>query len=267
MILTVAFGKGGSCKTTTALALATYARTQGKRVLCVDIDPQANYSFALGGDSAAPGMFAVLTGKTQAAKVIQHTPQADLISAARDVADAEIFISKKRTADADFILREALAPLRSRYDLIVIDTQPDLNTLLVNALCASDSVLLPMKANSFSIMGLYQIQETITDANMRRRQRGYAPLNIAGILLTQYKPKQALASALRGSIDVGAKAEIELLTKDLCEKGMAVIFISSELEEVVRDCGRVVVLRDRRKIGELSGEQVSLPNIMKMIAE
>ena len=48
---------------------------------------------------------------------------------------------------------------------------------------------------------------------------------------------------------------------------MAVIFISSELEEVVRDCGRVVVLRDRRKIGELSGEQVSLPNIMKMIAE
>ena len=68
-------------------------------------------------------------------------------------------------------------------------------------------------------------------------------------------------------IDVGAKAEIEALTKELCEKGMAVIFISSELEEVVRDCGRVVVLRDRRKIGELSGEQVSLPNIMRMIAE
>ena len=68
-------------------------------------------------------------------------------------------------------------------------------------------------------------------------------------------------------IDVGAKAEIEALTKELCEKGMAVIFISSELEEVVRDCDRVVVLRDRRKIGELSGENVSLPNIMKMIAE
>lgn len=67
-------------------------------------------------------------------------------------------------------------------------------------------------------------------------------------------------------IDVGAKAEIESLTQDLCAEGMAVIFISSELEEVVRDCDRVMVLRDHKKVGELTGEEVSLKGIMKMIA-
>ena len=67
-------------------------------------------------------------------------------------------------------------------------------------------------------------------------------------------------------IDVGAKAEIEALTQQLCGEGMAVIFISSELEEVVRDCDRVIVLRDRKKVGEVAGEDISLKNVMKLIA-
>ncbi|HCE45165.1 MAG TPA: sugar ABC transporter ATP-binding protein [Lentisphaeria bacterium] len=68
-------------------------------------------------------------------------------------------------------------------------------------------------------------------------------------------------------IDVGAKAEIEKVMDELCEKGMALLFISSEMEEVSRNCDRVMVLRDRRKIGEISGEDISLQAIMKMIAE
>lgn len=68
-------------------------------------------------------------------------------------------------------------------------------------------------------------------------------------------------------IDVGAKAEIERLMADLCAKGMAILFISSELEEVVRDSDRVVVLRDRRKVGELSGEEIGEENVMQLIAE
>lgn len=79
-------------------------------------------------------------------------------------------------------------------------------------------------------------------------------------------PKVLILDEPTRGIDVGAKAEIEALTQDLCAEGMAVIFISSELEEVVRDCDRVVVLRDRKKVGELEGDNVSLKNIMGMIA-
>ena len=79
-------------------------------------------------------------------------------------------------------------------------------------------------------------------------------------------PKLLILDEPTRGIDVGAKAEIEALTQQLCGEGMAVIFISSELEEVVRDCDRVIVLRDRKKVGEVAGEDISLKNVMKLIA-
>lgn len=194
MILTVAFGKGGTGKTSTAAALVNYARMKGKSVLSVDADPQANFTFALNGNAAAPGLFDVLTDKAQAADVIQQTPQTHLIAAGLNLAAAEQAIANK--PGRDFILKGALQDIRGRYDLIVIDTQPDLNSLLINALSVSDSVLLPMQANSFSIMGLYQMRETISQV-----QRYCNPaLTIAGIVLTKYKPRQTLANDLRESI-------------------------------------------------------------------
>ena len=194
MIITVAFGKGGTGKTSTAAALAAYARTQGRRVLCVDCDPQANFTYCLGGNPAAPGLFSVLTGQTQSANVIQQTPQADLIAAGRELSAAEMTLVNM--PGRDFVLKQALDPLRAKYDTIVLDTQPALNMLLYNALTASDSVILPMQANSFAIMGLYQMQMTID----RIQQTTNPALTVAGILLTRYKPRQTLASDLRASI-------------------------------------------------------------------
>ena len=82
------------------------------------------------------------------------------------------------------------------YDLIVIDTQPDLNSLLINALTASDTVLLPMQANSFSVMGLYQMRETIGQV-----QKYCNPsLTVAGIVLTRYKARQTLAKDMRETV-------------------------------------------------------------------
>jgi chromosome partitioning protein len=182
----------------------------------VDCDPQANYTYALGGEPAAPGLFAILTGQAQAAQVIQRTQQADIISAGRDLSAAELYILNR--PGRDFILREALAPLRPRYDLIVIDTQPDLNTLLVNALSASDSVILPMQANSFAIMGLYQIQITIDQV----KQLCNPALTVAGILLTRYKPRQTLASDLRASIEQQAQAMGTKVFNTYIREGVAV---------------------------------------------
>jgi chromosome partitioning protein len=194
MIVTVAFGKGGTGKTTTAAALVNYARMKGKSVLAIDCDPQANFTYALGGDATKPGLFSVLTNQTPVTDVTQETPQTFLVSAGLNLAAAEQAIANK--PGRDFILRDALKDVRDRYDLIVIDTQPDLNCLLINALSVSDTVILPMQANSFSIMGLYQMQETISQV-----QRYCNPeLTIAGIVLTKFKSRQTLANDLRESI-------------------------------------------------------------------
>lgn len=194
MVLTVAFGKGGTGKTSTAAALVNYARMKGKTVLSIDADPQANFTFALRGNPAAPGLFDVLTDRMHVTDVIQQTPQTYLVAAGLNLAAAEQAIANK--PGRDFILKAALQEIRAQYDLIVIDTQPDLNSLLINALSVSDSVLLPMQANSFSIMGLYQMRETITQV-----QRYCNPeLTVAGIVLTKYKPRQTLAADMRDNI-------------------------------------------------------------------
>lgn len=190
MILSVAFGKGGTGKTSTTCALANLARMNGLKTLVIDCDTQGNSTFALGGDLTAAGLYSILTGKAHAADVIQHTQQADIVSAGLDMAEAD---SKLKNLA---ILKDAIQPLRRQYDLILLDCPPGLSRMTKAALAASDSVLLPMLADSFSVMGLYLMQQAIEDA------RAISPeLQIAGILLIQYKPKQTLASDLRSGID------------------------------------------------------------------
>lgn len=199
MILTVAMGKGGSGKTTTAWALAAAARRDGKRVLCVDLDPQANLTACMGGNPAAPGLFSVLTEKARAAAVIQHTAQGDLIAAGLNLAAAEQIIQNR--PGRDFILKTALQPVIKDYNLLILDTPPSLSTLLVNALAASDSVLLTTQARSFSIMGLYQIAETIAQV-----QKYCNPaLSVLGILYTQHTPNRALARDLTEDVEAQAQ--------------------------------------------------------------
>lgn len=204
MILTIAFGKGGTGKTSTAQALTNWERMHGKSVLCIDCDPQSNFTYCLGGDPSGRGLYDILTGSATAESVIQHTAQADVIAAGLILAAAEQAIMNR--PGRDFILREALKPIKDKYDFIVLDTQPDLNCLLINALSVSDAVLLPMQANSFAIMGLYQMRDTITQV-----QKYCNPdLKVSGIVLTKYKPRQTLAADLRESIvkqaqDMGTK--------------------------------------------------------------
>lgn len=195
MIITVALGKGGTGKTSTALALVGYARKEGRRVLAVDCDPQANFTYALGADPAAPGLYSVLTGRASCLDVLQRTDQADVVPAGLDLAAIDSAIMSK--PGRDFLLREALKPIRDSYDLVVIDTQPDLNVMLINALSTSDGVLLPVEADAFAMMGLYQIQATIQQV----QQLCNPDLDVLGIVLTKYKPRQVLAADMREAIE------------------------------------------------------------------
>ena len=107
MVITIAFGKGGSCKTTTAAALVNYAKSKGKTVLAIDCDPQGNFTFALNGDATAPGLHSVLIDGMAAADAVQTTEQADLIAAGLDLAAAETAIANR--PGRDFILTDYFA--------------------------------------------------------------------------------------------------------------------------------------------------------------
>lgn len=195
MIITVAFGKGGTGKTSTALALTQYAAKQGHTVLAVDCDPQANYTYCLGGDPAAPGLYEVLAGQAAPADVLQHLEGVELLGAGLELSGADAILENR-----PFVLQGIIDQLQDSYDLVVIDSQPSLCPLQFNALCASDGVILPMEADALAMMGLYQMDATLAQVAEVCEAAGLEAPDLMGVLLTRYKPMQILARSLREQI-------------------------------------------------------------------
>lgn len=188
-IITAAVIKGGTGKTTTCAALAQAGAAAGKKVLAVDLDPQANLTFALAADQNRPGSYQLLNG-TPAAELILDTPQRiDVIAASPDLA-----AEKTRPASAKR-LQAALQPIRGSYDLIVIDTPPTLGELQFNALQAATGLIIPLEADTFSLQGLYQITDIA-----QRMTRSNPELKILGVVLTRYNGRPKLNRYLRETI-------------------------------------------------------------------
>ena len=194
-IISVANQKGGTAKTSTAHALVTGAAYKRKRSLAIDFDPQGNLSFIMGADVNRAGAYELMKQKAQAERIIQHTSQGDIIPASLNLAAADIEFSGK--PGRDFFLQAALEPLQDAYDVAVIDTPPTLGTLLVNALTASDEVIIPMNADILSLQGLYQLAETI-DQVKSFCNKG---LKVTGILLTRYSGRTVLARDIKETIE------------------------------------------------------------------
>lgn len=201
MIITVAFGKGGTGKTTTALALAQYAAKQGHTVLAVDCDPQANFTYCLGGDPAAPGLYDVMAGQAKPGDVLQSVGGMDLLPAGLMLAESDADL-----ANQPFVLRGILDPLQDSYDLIVVDSQPTLCPLQFNALCAADGVILPMEADTLAMMGLYQMDMTMGQVAEVCQDAGLEAPELLGILLIRYRPNLRLTRNLQGQIEEQAAA-------------------------------------------------------------
>lgn len=193
MIITVAFGKGGTGKTSTALALASYARRQGHSVLAVDCDPQANFTYCMGGDPAAPGLYEAMAGQASCADVMQRAWDMDLLPAGLNLADAEL-------ENQPFVLRGILDQVQDAYELVIIDSQPSLCPLQFNALCACDGVILPTETDAFAMMGLYQMETTLGAVAEVCGDAGLEAPATLGVVLTRYKPRQRLAQSIRGQM-------------------------------------------------------------------
>ncbi len=187
-ILTMAMKKGGTGKTTTAAALAQAAAYKKKRVLAIDLDPQADLTFMLGADQDLQGSYEFITGAA-AADTIQTIDNIDVMASSTDLA---ALTSSKGSAAR---LAKALEPIKANYDLIIIDIPPTEGELQYNALMASTGLIIPLQADG---LNLKNMQQTIDLA--RQIQTKNSQLAIKGILFTANSERSTIARQMQDSI-------------------------------------------------------------------
>jgi chromosome partitioning protein len=180
-VIAFANQKGGVAKTTTALNLAVAFQEEGFRVLAIDLDPQGNLTMSQGmdPDQVERSMFDVLVHSVPIDEVI-HRAEVDLAVSSIDLAGAELALSSM--IGRERALQKALIPVRGRYDYIMIDTPPSLGLLTINALTASDGVIVPVQCEYLSLRGLVQLENTLTMI----RENLNPVVEIRGILPTMY---------------------------------------------------------------------------------
>ena len=191
-IIAVANQKGGVGKTTTAVNLAACLGVLEKKVLLIDSDPQANASSGLGIDidSIRLGTYQLLEHNCSAQDAVINTsaPNVDLIAAHIDLVAIEIELIdlEKR----EYMLLKALQPIKEQYDYILIDCAPSLGLLTLNALTASDSIIIPIQCEYFALEGLGKLLNTVKSVQKIHNKT----LDIEGLLLTMYDSRLRLSN-------------------------------------------------------------------------
>ncbi len=192
--------KGGVAKTTTAINLSASLAMADRRVLLIDLDPQANLTSGVGlkGQSSPAGTVydALTTDVLPAADYVLATgvDHLFLVPANRDLTGAEIELVM--LADRDQRMRKFVDALRGEYDYIFIDTPPSLGLLTLNALVAADTVLIPLNCEYFALEGIADLMATLD----RVRSSLNPGLDVEGVLLTMYDDRTNLGQQVGGSI-------------------------------------------------------------------
>ena len=192
-IIAIANQKGGVGKTTTAINLAAYFSYYGKKVLLVDIDPQANATSGVGinvYEVEGRNIYQVLLGMVKIEDAIIHIERDpvrfDILPSHPELAGAEVELINEMARE--FKLKKALTPLVENYDFILIDTPPSLNLLTINALTAASSVLIPLQAEYYAMEGLSYLLSTIN----RVVEHLNPTLHIEGILITMFDTRNTI---------------------------------------------------------------------------
>jgi chromosome partitioning protein len=181
IVIAFANQKGGVAKTTSTLNLAVAFAEEGYRVLVVDMDPQGNLTMSQGfnPDQIDRSMFDVLVHRLPIDQVI-HEAEVDLAVSSIDLAGAELALSSM--IGRERALEKALNPIKDRYDFILVDTPPSLGLLTINALVASNGVIVPVQCEYLSLRGLVQLENTLSMI----RENLNPEVGIQGILPTMF---------------------------------------------------------------------------------
>lgn len=189
--IVVANQKGGVGKTTTAINLAASLAELGKKVLVVDMDPQGNTTSGLGIDKeqAENTVYELMLEECSVEDAIMESEYENLSVLPSNINLAAAEIELTGFEEKEFILKKAVDQVRADYDFIIIDCPPSLNTLTINAMCAADTVLVPIQCEYYALEGLSQLMNTVELV----RDRLNPNLEIEGVVFTMYDARTNLS--------------------------------------------------------------------------
>ena len=199
-VLGIVNQKGGVGKTTTAINLATGLAAIGKKICVVDLDPQGNASTGLGierKDRKVTSYNVLVEGRDPSSAVMQTTiPGLDVMPATIDLTGADLELAK--TPKREYKLREALLKLvrTNKYHTIIIDCPPSLNLITLNALTASDKVMIPLQCEFYALEGLSHLLKTVKIIQSRFNKK----LEIEGVVLTMYDRRNKLTENIENDV-------------------------------------------------------------------
>ena len=177
--------KGGVGKTTSTINIGAGLVELGKKVLLIDLDPQANLSLSLGIPRQKYTIYEALRGESE---LVPYTVREglDVVSSTLDLSGAEMELINE--AGREFIMRELFQPVLEEYDYIIIDCPPSLGLLTLNALTCSDQVLIPLQTEFLALQGLTKIKQIIDKVRFRLNRK----LIIGGVIATMYDARKVL---------------------------------------------------------------------------
>ena len=200
-VISISNHKGGVGKTTSALNIGAGLNKLGKKVLLIDLDPQANLSQSLGIVDQDKNIYGAIRGeyKLQPINIIKGL---DLIPSTLDLSGAEVELSGE--AGREYILKELIDPIKKQYDYVIIDSPPSLGLLTINSFTASDEVLIPLQAQYLAIQGLTKLVEVVDKIKKRLNKS----LKVGGVFITQYDNRKVLNRDVVATIQSHFKSEV-----------------------------------------------------------
>lgn len=197
-VISISNQRGGVSKSTTSHALATGLSFKGYKTLIIDLDGQGNTSYTAKADNKT-SIYDVMTNRVTADEAIQRLNYIDIIPSSKYLTSLNLELV---SVGKEYKLKKVLEEIKSKYDFVIIDTPPTLDIRTINALTASNYVIIPAQAEIYSVHGIVQLYETIQAV----KEYTNKDLQIKGILLTRYNPRSILGRDMRANITDIAKS-------------------------------------------------------------